>query len=188
MPDTLATLAADSRTEMVPAWVDGQLTPVEKLEVHQRGLRHKAVSVFVLHGTQVLLQRRALTKYHTPGFWANTCCTHPLWNEDPAACAVRRLDEELGITGLCPVHRDRVEYRADVGNGLTEHEVVDIFVAEAGPDLRLAPNPDEVAETKWIDLYDLCAEVARHPEPYTPWLRIYLAEHRDRIFASLLRA
>ena len=88
---------------MIPAWVDGKLTPVEKLEVHQRGLRHKAVSVFVMDGPdKVLIQRRALGKYHTPGLWANTCCTHPLWNETAADCAVRRLREELGITGLYP--------------------------------------------------------------------------------------
>ena len=79
--------------EMIPAWVDGRLQPVGKLEVHQRGLRHKAVSVFVIDGSRVLIQQRALTKYHTPGLWANTCCTHPRWDEDPAACAVRRLRE-----------------------------------------------------------------------------------------------
>ena len=84
----------------IPAWVNGTLTPVDKLEVHQRGLRHTAVSVFVLHGDAILLQRRALGKYHTPGLWANTCCTHPHWDENAKTCAVRRLEEELGITDL----------------------------------------------------------------------------------------
>ncbi len=174
-------------TDMIPAWVNGTLTPVEKLEVHQRGLRHKAVSVFVMDGDKVLIQRRALSKYHTPGMWANTCCTHPGWDETPGDCAVRRLDEELGITGVYPAHRDRVEYRADVGNGLIEHEVVDIFLADAAPGLRVTPNPDEVAEVRWINLYDLAAEVARRPAIYTPWLRIYLAEHKDKIFGALAR-
>ncbi|MEC7259391.1 MAG: isopentenyl-diphosphate delta-isomerase, partial [Pseudomonadota bacterium] len=64
---------------MIPAWVDGVLTPCDKLEVHHRGLRHPAVSVFVCHGDHLLIQQRALGKYHTPGVWANTCCTHPLW-------------------------------------------------------------------------------------------------------------
>lgn len=172
--------------EMVPAWVDGKLMPVGKLEVHQRGLRHKAVSVFVIEGSRVLIQRRALSKYHTPGLWANTCCTHPRWDEDPAICAVRRLREELGITGLLPAFADRVEYRADVGNGLIEHELVDIFVAEAGPGLRITPNPDEVAETRWVDLYDLSAEVLRTPEKFTPWMRIYMTEHMTRIFGPVL--
>ncbi|MDJ0628130.1 MAG: isopentenyl-diphosphate Delta-isomerase [Rhodobacter sp.] len=175
-------------TDMIPAWVNGTLTPVEKLEVHQRGLKHKAVSVFVMDGERVLIQQRALTKYHTPGLWANTCCTHPYWAEASADCALRRLDQELGITGLFPSHRDRVEYRADVGNGLTEHEVVDIFVAEATPTLNVTPNPDEVADTRWVDLYDLAAEVARWPDRFTPWLRIYLDKHKDRIFGALVRA
>lgn len=182
-----ATLFPPSVTEeMVPAWVDGRLQPVGKLEVHQRGLRHKAVSVFVIDGSRVLIQQRALSKYHTPGLWANTCCTHPRWDEDPAACAVRRLREELGISGLFPAFADRVEYRAEVGNGLIEHELVDIFVAEAAPGLPVQPNPDEVAAIRWVDLYDLAAEVARNPEKFTPWLRIYLGEHMHRIFGSLV--
>lgn len=183
MPDTLQLTRAD----MVPAWVDGVLTPVEKLEVHKKGLKHKAVSVFVLDGDKVLIQRRALSKYHTPGLWANTCCTHPLWNETPADCAVRRLDQELGIKGLFPVHRDQIEYRADVGNGLIEHEVVDLFIAHADASLSITPHPDEVHETKWVGFYDLCAEVERRPERYTPWLRIYLTDHKDRLFASMMR-
>ena len=173
---------------MIPAWIDGQLQPVEKLEVHKRGLRHKAVSVFVMNGNQVLLQQRAMGKYHTPGQWANTCCTHPHWDEDPALCATRRLQEELGITGLYPAHRDQVEYRADVGGGLIEHELVEIYVAPAPATLKIAPNPAEVMATRWVDLYDLKAEISRRPEKFTPWLRIYLAEHSARIFAGLVKA
>ena len=91
-----------SLEELIPAWVDGRLQPLAKLEVHQRGLRHKAVSVFVIEGPRVLIQKRAAGKYHTPGLWANTCCTHPRWEEEAATCAVRRLREELGISGLYP--------------------------------------------------------------------------------------
>lgn len=161
-------------SEMVPAWVDGILTPVEKLEVHQRGLRHKAVSVFVLSGEKILLQRRAMAKYHTPGLWTNTCCTHPRWEEDPAHCAQRRLREELGVTGLTLQPAGGIEYRADVGNGLTEHEVVDVFTAEATADLAMDLNPDEVMQTKWYARGDLIEDVRRDPSAYTPWLRIYL--------------
>jgi isopentenyl-diphosphate delta-isomerase len=161
-------------SEMVPAWVDGILTPVEKLEVHQRGLRHKAVSVFVLSGEKILLQRRAMAKYHTPGLWTNTCCTHPRWEEDPAHCAQRRLREELGVTGLTLQPAGGIEYRADVGNGLTEHEVVDVFTAEATADLAMDLNPDEVMQTKWYARGDLIDDIRRDPSAYTPWLRIYL--------------
>lgn len=169
-------------TTQIPAWVDGDLTPVDKLRAHHEGLRHKAVSVFVIRGLDILMQRRALGKYHTPGLWANTCCTHPHWQESPEDCAVRRLSEELGITGLYPEFRDRIEYRADVGKGMVEHEVVDVFLARARPGLEPVPNPDEVMQTRWVDYHDLQAEVARHPDRFTPWLRIYLDEHADRIF------
>ena len=171
-------------TTMIPAWVDGVLTPVEKLAAHQQGLRHKAVSVFVLDGNKVLLQQRARSKYHTPGLWTNTCCTHPLWGEAPDACALRRLGEELGITGLNPEHRGQVEYRADVGGGLTEHEVVEIFTADAPTDLRITPNPDEVEAVRWAALGSLADEIAAAPGQFTPWLRIYLAQHSDMIFGA----
>ena len=170
---------------MIPAWIDGTLTPVEKLEAHVKGLRHKAVSVFVMRGDQVLIQQRALGKYHTPGLWANTCCTHPDWDEAPAACATRRLAEELGISGLPLTHRDRIEYRADVGGGLIEHEVVDVYIGAAPADLQVVPNPAEVMATRWVPLRALMEEVAQSPDRFTPWLRIYLADHAAAIFGDL---
>lgn len=163
-------------TDMIPAWVNGTLTEVEKLEVHQRGLRHMAVSVFVMRGREVLLQRRALVKYHTPGLWANTCCTHPAWGEEPVLCAARRLREELGIFGLALQRAGGIEYRAEVGNGLIEHEVVEVYSAHASAELVIRPDPNEVMETRWITLEALEAEVTAAPHRYTPWLRIYLAE------------
>ena len=174
----------DSKTNMIPAWVNGALTPVEKLEAHQRGLKHKAVSVFVLCAGQVLIQQRALGKYHTPGLWANTCCTHPLWDESDADCAVRRLDEELGLTGVNLTYRDTIEYRADVGQGLIEHEVVAVFVANIAQRPDFSPNPDEVMATRWVDLDELVAEVKREPDLYTPWLRIYLDQHLELILGE----
>ncbi|MBK0327461.1 isopentenyl-diphosphate Delta-isomerase [Rhodobacteraceae bacterium F11138] len=169
---------------LIPAWVDGTLTPVDKLMAHVQGLKHQAVSVFVLRGDQILIQRRALGKYHTPGLWANTCCTHPLWQEPALDCAQRRLQQELGITGLAPEHRQQLEYRASVGGGLTEHEVVDVFLAHAAPDLDIRPNPDEVMDTSWISYRDLQIEVRDHPERFTPWLRIYLSEHAETILGA----
>lgn len=166
---------------MIPAWVDGALAPVDKLEVHRRGLRHPAVSVLVLSQGHLLMQRRALGKYHSPGLWANTCCTHPLWGEEAAACAIRRLREELGIRGLAPRRRGRIEYRADVGGGMTEHEVVDLFTAETAPGLPLSPDPAEVMETRWIALGDLAAAIDTRPGDFTPWLRIYMTDHRQAI-------
>jgi isopentenyl-diphosphate delta-isomerase len=166
---------------MIPAWVDGTLTPVEKLEAHQRGLRHLAVSVFVIRDGAILIQPRALGKYHTPGLWANTCCTHPEWDEAPLHCAQRRLNEELGITGLTLEHRGQVEYRAAVGNGMVEHEVVEVFLAEANDNMPLAPNPDEVMAIRWVTPQTLATEITRDPTQFTPWMRIYLEEHAAMI-------
>ena len=175
-------------TIMIPAWVSGTLQPVEKLEVHVKGLRHKAISVFVMNQGRILIQQRALGKYHTPGLWANTCCTHPDWEEDATDCAARRLDEELGIKGLTLQHRDQIEYRADVGDGLIEHEVVEMFVAEASDDVMVKLNPDEVMAVRWITYNNLLVEVAAKPEAFTPWLQIYLSEHANRIFGGVPKA
>lgn len=170
--------------DLIPTWVDGRLVPFDKIAAHLEGRRHRAVSVFLRDGDSVLIQRRALGKYHTPGLWANTCCTHPHWGEQSRDCAVRRLREELGITDLAPVFAEQVEYRADVGGGMVEHEVVDIFTADAPAGLRVTPNPTEVMEVRWITLTGLGAEITAAPERFTPWLRIYLADHRHRIFPA----
>ena len=174
-------------TIMIPALVDGTLTPVEKLEAHVKGLRHKAISVFVMDGDHLLIQKRAAGKYHTPGLWANTCCTHPEWNESGMDCAQRRLKEELGITGLTLNQRETLEYRAPVGGGMIEHEVVEVFVANA-PDVTWDLNPDEVEAVKWVHTDALSADIARNPDQFTAWLRIYMTEHKERIFGDLIRA
>ncbi|WP_458791990.1 isopentenyl-diphosphate delta-isomerase [Yoonia sp. MH D7] len=171
-------------TILIPTWVDGILTPVDKLHAHTHGLRHKAVSVFVINQGRILLQQRAAHKYHTPNLWANTCCTHPNWDEDPAECAVRRLQDELGITDLQCTHRGQLEYRADVGGGMYEHEVVDAYLAKAPDLLKIDPNPDEVQAVRWISPDALNVEIALSPEIFTPWLRIYMRDHADTILGS----
>lgn len=167
-------------TILIPAWVDGELTPVEKLHVHREGLRHKAVSVFVNYKTSTLVQQRAASKYHTPGLWANACCTHPKWNETSDVCARRRLREELGIEAETKAiqHRGQVTYRTDVGNGLTEHEVVEVFTLDVANWVQHAPDPAEVGNTRWVEWGELEREIEAKPEAFVPWLRIYLANHR----------
>ena len=109
------------------AWESGELKEFEKLEVHRKGLRRPAISVFIFSRNKLLLQRRALEKYHTPGLWTNTCCTHPFPGEKPDSCSKRRLKEEMGITGVSLNFSTSIEYKANVGNNLIENEVVDIF-------------------------------------------------------------
>lgn len=186
-------LMVDSTAGMaIPAWdADGRLRPMDKLAVHRLGLRHPAISVFVLRGDQVLIQQRAAGKYHTPGLWANTCCTHPHWGEAAATCAARRLDEELGIAGLNLRHAGQVEYRAAVPGAaemLTEHEVVEVFVAHAPAHLPMNPDPAEVQAVRWVALADLRDWITRRPQDFTPWIKVYLAEHSAMIFGDTAAA
>lgn len=97
-------------------------------------------------------------------------------------CAHRRLEQEMGIVDVTLLHRDGIEYRADVGSGLIEHEVVDLFVAHVDRGIELSPNPNEMMETNWISIDGLRCQAATMPHKFTPWLRIYLAQHADKIF------
>ncbi|MBZ9560486.1 MULTISPECIES: isopentenyl-diphosphate Delta-isomerase [unclassified Modicisalibacter] len=153
----------------------GDVYPVGKLEAHRRALPHLAISVFVFRGGQTLLQRRAPGKYHSPGQWANACCSHPDWQEAIATCAARRLREEMGLElPLTPAAV--MDYRAEVGGGLVENERVHFFAADwPTPAPTVAPDPEEVDAYRWVDVTTLREEVAMNPDAFTPWLRIYLA-------------
>lgn len=171
---------SDAREVIIALDTDGKATPVGKLEAHQRNIRHRAVSVFVFRNRQLLLQQRAADKYHSPLLWANTCCSHPRWNESPEACADRRLLEEMGFNvDLEPF--GIVEYQAPVGD-LFENEVVHRFHGQLGQDgPSILPNPDEVAATAWMSLEDIVIDIASNPVRYAPWFCIYMREHLDEL-------
>lgn len=154
---------------------DNSLYPIEKLEAHRRGVLHQAISVFAFCGDELLIQRRADGKYHCGGLWANTCCSHPNWGESHDDCAARRLDEELGLS-LPMSQVATIEYVADVGQGLREHERVAVYRASAGrKDVALRPNREEVSETRWETVDRLRLEAAARPAAFAPWFRIYLS-------------
>ena len=157
--------------------VDADDVPVgvqEKLRAHEDGSLHRAVSVFLFDARgAVLLQRRALAKYHSGGLWSNAACGHPRPEELPLDAARRRLREEMGIAcALRPAFR--FTYRADLGGGLSEHEVDHVFVGrcETEPD----PDPAEVMEWKWVRLDDARADLRRRPQRYTAWFGLALDE------------
>ncbi len=160
---------------------DGAFLPVGKLEAHHRALRHVAVSIFVFADDRLLIQRRAFGKYHSGGQWANTCCTHPRWGEAPAACARRRLGEELGFT-LPLTARGVVDYRANVGNGMVENEHVHVFEANLPASAAFGASalpldrfdPSEVQSVAWRDRGWLRSAIERNAGDFTPWFRIYL--------------
>lgn len=168
---------------MIPAINgDGSYYPIEKIDAHIMGLHHLAVSVFVFDGDELLIQRRAGVKYHCGGQWANTCCTHPHWNETVKTAATRRLKEELGFR--VPItERLVVEYSADVGNGLWEKERVHMFRADVSRDaFELALDADEVSDVRWVTAPALRREIAATPDHFTPWFRIYLSQYPDLDF------
>ncbi|HAN45973.1 MAG TPA: isopentenyl-diphosphate Delta-isomerase [Cyanobacteria bacterium UBA8156] len=151
---------------------DRALGTEEKLAVHRTGECHRAFSVFVWNDRQeLLLQRRALTKYHAGGLWTNTCCSHPRPGELPRLAAHRRLQEEMGF-GCALTHQFTFTYRADLGDGWWEHECDWVFFGrfEGVP----APDPAEAMDWRWLPWPDLQADVAAHPDRYTPWLRLAL--------------
>ena len=177
--------AGDPLKAPIPAIADdGALYPVGKLEAHERGLLHQAISIFLFHEDRLLLQRRAPGKYHCPGLWANSCCSHPHWGESVEACAHRRLREELGLSA--PLHAvGETRYRAPVGGGLTEHEHVHLFVGKLESDSpRMAPNPEEVSETRFADAATLQAELIDQPGNLAPWFRIYLSRWPDLVIGA----
>lgn len=142
---------------------------MEKMEAHQKGLLHRAVSVFLFNPQgEWMLQRRAFTKYHSGGLWSNACCTHPWTDESPGEAASRRLREELGLS--CPLkHLFCFVYRAELGNKLIEYEYDHIYVGcTAGlPQLNL----QEVAEWGYFPSALLKQKLKARPENYTVWFR-----------------
>lgn len=153
---------------------DREIGTEEKLRAHERGLLHRAFSVFVFddHG-RVLLQRRAVGKYHSGGLWSNTCCGHPRPGETVVGAAARRLGEEMGIA--CDLQpRATFTYRADLAGGLVEHEVDHLLTGTfTGPPM---PDPGEVEAWGWMPLDRLLADCAREPARYSAWLPMALAE------------
>jgi len=151
---------------------DREVGQAPKLEAHANGALHRAFSVFVLNARgEVLLQRRADAKYHSGGLWTNTCCGHPRPGEDVADAARRRLREEMGFDcALEPA--GTFLYRADVGAGLTEHELDHLFTGRHDADP--SPDPAEASEWRWQLPDDALAEAEAHPERFTPWFPLAL--------------
>jgi isopentenyl-diphosphate Delta-isomerase len=141
-----------------------------KLEVHQKGLLHRAFSVFIFDDFgRMLLQQRAAKKYHGAWLWTNACCSHPYPGEDVADAAQRRLQEELGFT--TPLQKIFVfTYKTGVENNLTEHEYDHVFAGEWYGDIK--PNPQEVAAYKYQTVSEIKMALQRHPSNFTTWFRL----------------
>tara|TARA_A100001011_G_scaffold117094_1_gene123646 strand:- start:122 stop:640 length:519 start_codon:yes stop_codon:yes gene_type:complete len=149
---------------------DNQVGLMPKLEAHEKGLLHRAFSIFIFNSKyELLLQKRASSKYHSGGLWTNTCCSHPREGEDTSDAANRRLIEEMGIeTSLRKVH-DFI-YKAELDNNLTEHEFDHVFYGVYNEDPVI--NKDEADDFKWIDMGLLNEDIKINGDNYTVWFKI----------------
>lgn len=150
---------------------------MEKLEAHRRGVLHRAFSVFIFNNRgELLLQRRALDKYHSPGLWTNTCCSHPSPGEELGQAARRRLLEEMGFTAPLDKLFSFI-YQAEFANGLVEHEFDHVLAGVYEGPLR--PDPAEVMEAAYYPLSQITTMLENDPETFTVWFRIAFPRVKD---------
>jgi len=151
---------------------DNQTGIAEKLEAHQKGLLHRAFSIVIFdHHGNMLLQKRALEKYHSAGLWTNACCSHPAPGEDTKEAAIIRLEKEMGFQTNIEKTFD-ILYKIELENGIIEHEFDHVFIGrwEGVP----KPDPSEVSDWKWISQEDLKSDLKLYPENYTYWFKLIM--------------
>lgn len=158
---------------------DKQIGVMPKLEAHQKAVLHRAFSVFIFNDKhELMLQQRALKKYHSPGLWTNTCCSHQREGESNIEAGKRRLQEEMGfVTDL----KESISfiYKAHFDNGLTEHEYDHVLIGHYNDEPKI--NEDEVANWKWVALDDVNKDLKTHPEHYTAWFKIIFDKFYNHI-------
>jgi isopentenyl-diphosphate Delta-isomerase len=158
---------------------DEPLGTMEKMEAHQKAALHRAFSVFIFNqNNELMLQQRALHKYHSPGLWTNTCCSHQRMGEDSEGAGMRRLREEMGFETTLTFKGSFI-YRAPFDNGLTEHELDHILVGHYDGQPQI--NPEEVASWRWISMDALKKDIDQNPDLYTVWFKIIFDKYCELI-------
>jgi len=158
---------------------DEQIGLMPKMEAHEKAVLHRAFSVFVFNEKkELMLQQRALHKYHSPGLWANTCCSHQRPGESNIAAGMRRLQEEMGF--VTPLE-DVVSfiYKAPFDNGLTEHEYDHVLVGHYNDVPKI--NTAEVVAWKWMPMEAVKLDISASPEQYAAWFKIIF----DQFYAHI---
>lgn len=151
---------------------------MEKLLVHQKGLLHRAFSVFIFNSdNELLLQQRSPGKYHSAGLWSNTCCSHSVNSEQIGDSVARRLKEEMGLDADTQF-QFKFLYKADLENGLTEHELDHVYFGIS--DDKPRPDASEVMNWKYVNLEKLAYDISLNPQNYTEWLKVCLPEVQIR--------
>ncbi len=153
---------------------DQQIGTMEKLEAHKKGALHRAFSVMIENSKgEILIQKRAKSKYHSGGLWSNACCSHPKPGERIEEAVARRILEELGIE-LTPAFSHKFIYEVAFSNQLIEHELDHVFVAKF--DGMPIINKDEVEDWKFVDPQQLLSQIEVNPDQYTHWFKTILAD------------
>ena len=160
---------------------DVALGTMPKMEAHEKAILHRAFSVFILNKEgQLMLQQRALSKYHSPGLWTNTCCSHQRLGETNIEAGTRRLQEEMGFkTPLKELFS--FVYKATFDNGLTEHEFDHVILGYY--DSEPIINHEEVTNWKWMNLEEIIKEIKTTPDNYTAWFKIIFDRFYNHIKA-----
>lgn len=147
---------------------------MDKLRAHQEGVLHRAFSVFIFNSKgELLMQRRAMGKYHSSGLWTNTCCSHPRPGEETNPAASRRLQEEMGLS----VSLEKIfafVYMAPVGDAIFEYEYDHVFIGKSDADPKA--DPAEAMEWKWASVEELSTDMDANPSDYTIWFQIVFKE------------
>lgn len=148
---------------------DKEIGFAEKIEAHNKGLLHRAFSIFIFNShNQLLLQKRNKEKYHSGGLWTNTCCSHPRYGEKLNDAIYRRLEEEMGFT--CELNEIfSFSYQVNFENNLIENEYDHVFIGTF--DGEIIPNENEVEAYKWVDIGEVKADIVNNPHLYTFWFK-----------------
>ena len=149
---------------------DDMVGTMDKMEVHRQGLLHRAFSIFIFNSKgEMLIQQRAIEKYHSGGLWTNACCSHPAPGEATQDAAERRLKEELGFETRIEKIFDFI-YKAEFDNGLTEHEFDHVFAGEYEGQIKM--NPKEVKDVCYKEISEIRSMLQTHPQKFTAWFHI----------------
>ena len=163
---------------------DEQIGLMPKLEAHEKALLHRAFSVFIFNSkNELMLQQRALSKYHSPGLWTNTCCSHQREGESNIEAGKRRLQEEMGFVSELKETISFI-YKAPFDNGLTEHEFDHVLIGYHNDNPNI--NEDEVASWKWMSIQDVKDDIEQQPLLYTAWFKIIFDKFYKHINVSSL--
>lgn len=158
---------------------DEQIGLMPKLEAHEKAVLHRAFSVFIFNDkNELMLQQRALGKYHSPGLWTNTCCSHQRDGESNLEAGKRRLEEEMGFV-VDLTESVSFIYKAPFDNGLTEHEYDHVMLGNYNGTPQI--NRDEVASWKWMALEDVKTDILLHPDSYTEWFKVIFDKFYEHI-------